>query len=77
MVLGTIERYTISWDPEGLHIPGDGDEAPLFPHVVYLSGPDGEDFGDVFEFQGRANLDRFVETLRLVLPLDVVDCRTR
>jgi hypothetical protein len=46
-----------------------------FPHVVHLIGPDGEEVGYGFNFRRSSNLDRFVETLRRVLPIEVDDRR--
>ena len=47
----------------------------LFPNVVRLIGPDGEEVGCGFAFRRESNLDRFVETLGRVLPLEVDDHR--
>jgi len=59
-------------------LPRDPDAIPhFFPHVAHLIGPDGEEIGDGFAFQRRSSLDRFLETLCLVLPLDVDDQRPR
>jgi hypothetical protein len=58
-------------------IPRDPDVElkPQFPHVVHLIGPDGEEVGSGFGFRRSSNLDRFVETLRRVLPIEVDDRR--
>jgi hypothetical protein len=54
------------------HIPCDSDETPPpFPHVVHLIGPGGLEIGDGFRFRTSTNLDRFLETLCEVLPIEV------
>jgi hypothetical protein len=46
-----------------------------FPHVVHLIGFDGKEVGYGFAFRRSSNLDRFVETLRSVLSIEVKDHR--
>ena len=54
------------------HVPCDGEGTqPPFPHVVHLIGP-GE-VGDGFRFRTSTNLDRFLKTLREVLPIAVTE----
>jgi hypothetical protein len=60
---------------ESLARASDFDTEKLFPHVVHLIGPDGDEVGDGFAFRRESNLDRFVETLGRVLPLEVDDHR--
>jgi hypothetical protein len=48
---------------------------PPFAHVVQLIGPLGIEFVDGFRFRTRANLDRFLEMLRAVVPVEVEDLR--
>jgi hypothetical protein len=56
------------------HIPCDSDGTPPpFPHVFHLIGPDGLEIGDGFRFRASTNLDRFLETLRDVLPIAVTE----
>jgi hypothetical protein len=56
------------------HILCDSDGTPPpFPHVVHLIGPGVLDFGDGFRFRTSTNLDRFLETLREVLPIAVTE----
>ncbi len=54
-------------DPEGTE--------RTFLHVVHLVGPGGIKFSDGFRFRTRTNLDRFLETLRDVAPLEVEELR--
>ena len=60
---------------EALARASDFDTEKLFPHVVHLIGPDGDEVGYGFAFRRESNLDRFVETLGRVLPLEVDDHR--
>jgi hypothetical protein len=52
----------------------DGTE-PAFPHIVHVIGPRGIAFGAGFQFRTRTSLDRFLETLRAVVPVDVEEVR--
>jgi hypothetical protein len=52
----------------------DGTEPP-FPHIVHLIGPHVIEFGAGFQFRTRTSLDRFLETLRAVVPVDVEEVR--
>jgi hypothetical protein len=51
--------------------------SPQFPHVARLIGQDGEEIGNGFAFRTRSSLDRFLEALRRLLPLEVDDHRLR
>lgn len=70
-----------SGEPVALRVevfPPDSDgDLPQFPHVVHLIGPDGEEVGYGFAFRRISNLNQFLETLRLLLPLDVDDHKQR
>jgi len=55
----------------------DSDGGPSFPHGVRLFGPDEVQVGWGFWFQRRSNLDRFVETLRCALPVEVEEQRSQ
>jgi hypothetical protein len=60
------------------HIPCDSEGTPPpFPHVVHLLGPGGLEIGDGFRFRTTTNLDRFLETLREVLPIAVTEFQLR
>jgi hypothetical protein len=61
-----VER--IACDSEGT--------VPPFPHVVHLIGPGGIKIGDAFRFRERSTLDRFLQTLQDVSPIDVEDLRS-
>jgi len=52
-------------DPEGTE--------PPFLHIVRVIGADGIEFGDGFRFRTTSNLNRFLETLRDVAPLEITD----
>ena len=55
-------------------VPGDADGTePPFRHVVHLIGARGIELGEGFRFRTRINLDRFMDTLRDVAPLEVTD----
>jgi hypothetical protein len=49
---------------------------PPFPHVVHLVGPGGIKIGDAFRFRERSTLDRLLQTLRDVSPIDVDEHRS-
>ena len=56
-----VER--VACDPEGT--------LPPFPHVVHLVAPSGIEVGDAFRFRDRPTLDRFLQALHDVAPIDV------
>jgi hypothetical protein len=55
----------VTCDPEGTE--------PPFLHVVHLVGPGGTELGDGFRFRTRTTLDRFLETIHNVAPIEVTN----
>ncbi len=67
----SLETPLVLWI-ELLPRDSEGDRPPD-PHVVHLVGPGGATLGDPFRFRQRSTVDRFLETLRTALLVDVQD----
>ena len=65
----TLRVESVVWGPEGTE--------PPFPHVVRVIGQGGNELGDGFRFRQRRKVEDFLETLRTVVPLDVVEIQSR
>jgi hypothetical protein len=65
----TLRVESATWDPDGTE--------PPFPHVIRVIGPGGNELGDGFRFRQRRKLVEFLEMLRTVTALEVVEVRSR
>ena len=55
-------------------VPNDSEGTqPPFPHVVHLIGPDGMEVGEGFQFREKSTLERFLQAIHDVSPIQVTD----